>query len=286
MNTSLLNIIRRIVNQEGESILTNPQRLKPLFADYAKNEAKEDRIAFGRAIENGFYMELKRVPPEDRNRVKTALVPRLQIMTGFDTRRCVETIDLLEAVMFTPAQSSQPQQPRHVPTNATYHAPLTYPNQYQQPQQVLPGQTSQGIMADEKYCFSCGSVIKKMAQVCPKCGVKVGVEPPQSCMLCSRCGTQLPFGSPFCNRCGQSLGMPGSAPGTAIAGLVLGIISVVGAWVLWGIVPIIGIILSGVGMSKAKRENLQAGTAVAGLVLSIIGLVASLILFTSMLLFW
>jgi len=27
------------------------------------------------------------------------------------------------------------------------------------------------LMADEKYCFSCGSVIKKAAEVCPKCGV-------------------------------------------------------------------------------------------------------------------
>jgi len=27
-------------------------------------------------------------------------------------------------------------------------------------------------MADEMYCFSCGSVIKKIAEICPKCGVK------------------------------------------------------------------------------------------------------------------
>jgi RNA polymerase subunit RPABC4/transcription elongation factor Spt4 len=27
-------------------------------------------------------------------------------------------------------------------------------------------------MADEMYCFSCGSVIKKEAEICPKCGVK------------------------------------------------------------------------------------------------------------------
>ena len=27
-------------------------------------------------------------------------------------------------------------------------------------------------MADEMYCFSCGSIIKKIAEICPKCGVK------------------------------------------------------------------------------------------------------------------
>jgi RNA polymerase subunit RPABC4/transcription elongation factor Spt4 len=32
-------------------------------------------------------------------------------------------------------------------------------------------------MADEKYCFSCGSVIKKEAQICPKCGVNQSVFP-------------------------------------------------------------------------------------------------------------
>jgi uncharacterized membrane protein YvbJ len=29
-------------------------------------------------------------------------------------------------------------------------------------------------MADEMYCHSCGSVIKKIAEICPKCGVKQG----------------------------------------------------------------------------------------------------------------
>jgi RNA polymerase subunit RPABC4/transcription elongation factor Spt4 len=29
-------------------------------------------------------------------------------------------------------------------------------------------------MADEKYCSSCGAVIKKLAEICPKCGVKQG----------------------------------------------------------------------------------------------------------------
>jgi predicted amidophosphoribosyltransferase len=30
----------------------------------------------------------------------------------------------------------------------------------------------QTIAADEKHCPSCGSVIKKIAEICPKCGVR------------------------------------------------------------------------------------------------------------------
>ena len=43
---------------------------------------------------------------------------------------------------------------------------------------VLPTapQTQSAVMADEMYCFSCGSVIKKIAEICPKCGVKQSVQ--------------------------------------------------------------------------------------------------------------
>jgi hypothetical protein len=46
MNTNLLNRIKRIVADNGESILADPPRLKPLFSDYAKNELKEVRYKY------------------------------------------------------------------------------------------------------------------------------------------------------------------------------------------------------------------------------------------------
>jgi hypothetical protein len=67
-----------------------------------------------------------------------------------------------------------------------------------------------------------------------------------------------------------------------IAGLVLGILAAIGGWipglsyVSW-LLAIIGIVLSAIGMSKAKKANQPTGVSVAGLVLSIIGLVISLI---------
>jgi hypothetical protein len=67
-----------------------------------------------------------------------------------------------------------------------------------------------------------------------------------------------------------------------IAGLVLGILAAIGGWipgisyVSW-LLAIIGIVLSAIGMSKAKKTNQPTGACVAGLVLSIIGLVISFI---------
>jgi hypothetical protein len=63
-----------------------------------------------------------------------------------------------------------------------------------------------------------------------------------------------------------------------IAGLVLGILTSIGGWVTcissfsW-ILAVIGIVLSAIGMSKAKKANQPTGICVAGLVLSIIGFV-------------
>jgi hypothetical protein len=67
-----------------------------------------------------------------------------------------------------------------------------------------------------------------------------------------------------------------------IAGLVLGILSAIGGWipgisyVSW-LFAIVGIVLSTIGLSQAKKANQSTGVCVAGLVLSIIGLVISLI---------
>jgi len=38
-----------------------------------------------------------------------------------------------------------------------------------------PGQSK---APDEKFCSSCGNVIKKQAEICPKCGVRVGSPSP------------------------------------------------------------------------------------------------------------
>ncbi|MDR2048914.1 MAG: DUF4234 domain-containing protein, partial [Treponema sp.] len=100
MNTNFLTIIKRIVSEQGESILANPQQLKGLISDYAKDEPKPERLAFGRCIEYGAYTELKNAPPGGRAAVKNRLAQRLHSGEGLDPALCAEALDLLEAALF------------------------------------------------------------------------------------------------------------------------------------------------------------------------------------------
>jgi len=71
----------------------------------------------------------------------------------------------------------------------------------------------------------------------------------------------------------------------AVAGLILGILSLVGgsipvtaAFPMW-LFGLIGIILSAIARKKAKAAGQPSGVATAGLVLSIIGFILALITF-------
>ncbi|MDR2596124.1 MAG: hypothetical protein LBC76_02265 [Treponema sp.] len=105
MNANLLKILRQIIASHGENILSDPQRLKAVFSDLAKNEPKEDRVAFGRCIEMGFYNEFKRTQTEDeRQRLKITLANQLQVKTGIDKPHCNDALNLLEAAVFNTQQ--------------------------------------------------------------------------------------------------------------------------------------------------------------------------------------
>ena len=113
MNTNLLNIVKRIVAEMGEDILADPQKLKALFSGYAKNEPKEDRVAFGRCIEIGSYQELKSAPSvNERIHRKTTLIDQLNTKYGIDKARGADALELLEMVIFfentTPRQVNAP----------------------------------------------------------------------------------------------------------------------------------------------------------------------------------
>jgi len=129
MNTNMLNIVNRIVAEQGEGILTDAKRLFPYFSDYAKNENKEERVAFGRCIEMGAYQELKKTrAPDERQRVKATLATQMNAKTGVARPRCVDALDLLEAVLFKPARQPSPPQPQYPPQQV-------YPPQPQYPPQ-------------------------------------------------------------------------------------------------------------------------------------------------------
>jgi WD40 repeat protein len=114
MNANFLIIIKRIVSEQGEAILADPQRLKGWISDYAKDEPKAERLAFGRCIESGAYTELKNALPESRAAVKKRLAQKLHNEQGLDTALCVDALDVLEAAVWgipEPAGSVSQSQP-------------------------------------------------------------------------------------------------------------------------------------------------------------------------------
>jgi len=151
---------------------------------------------------------------------------------------------------------------------------------------VAPAVNTQGaaptqpVTADEMYCFSCGSVIKKIAAICPKCGVNQSMRSSTTAInvYCSSCGKTINKDASICPFCGVSQGSvsswKGDKKGPAIASLVLGI-NGLWAWLFPIVgfpVNILGLIMGVVGQKSSMKK-----LAMAGLILSIIGLVATII---------
>jgi RNA polymerase subunit RPABC4/transcription elongation factor Spt4 len=57
---------------------------------------------------------------------------------------------------------------------------------------------------DEKYCFSCGGIIKKEAEICPKCGVNQLKKSTTSALeiYCFSCGALIKKEAEICPKCG------------------------------------------------------------------------------------
>lgn len=127
---------------------------------------------------------------------------------------------------------------------------------------------------------------------------------------CPNCGAPNPANARFCVRCGAAFGVPAAtaqahaqpqynpaqpqytpapapaqpqyAPvqaaqpvqsnGKATAGFVLSLLSFLGLGITF-VMPLLGIIFSGLGISRAKTANSGKGLAVAGLVLGILSFV-------------
>jgi hypothetical protein len=100
MNTSFLSIVKRIITEQGEGILADPQRLKAFFSDLAKDVPKPLRIAFGRCVEAGAYNALKTaLDTANRAECKAVIAQRLRDEYGLDITLCGEALDILEAAL-------------------------------------------------------------------------------------------------------------------------------------------------------------------------------------------
>jgi hypothetical protein len=111
------------------------------------------------------------------------------------------------------------------------------------------------------------------------------VKTKEKVMFCKVCGKEINDSAVICPHCGcrttQEIQQVNSTPNGTSAAAVLGfILSLVSLFLsLYCIVPVLGIIFSGVGMSATSRgEKSGKGFAVAGLVISIISLILNIIL--------
>jgi hypothetical protein len=231
MNTNLLNIVNRIVTEQGEGILADAKRLFPYFSDYAKNEHKEERVAFGRCIEMGAYQELKRTRTlDERQRVKATLATQMNAKTGVARPRCVDALDLLEAVIFKPVQqpqySSQPQYPPQAYSQQPqYLQQPQYPQQVysQQPQANMPLNVNVNTSVYPQVSVQKSSSLGPAALICGILGLCGGAIPVVQYFTFILSILAIVFGSSAKKKAKQT----GQPTGMATAGVVLGIIAVI-----------------------------------------------------------
>ena len=109
MNAQLLSIVKRIIAEQGEYILSDPRRIKPFIKKYAHNVPQEERRALGRCIENGAYSILKTAQDAaERSSRKAAFALRLRDSLGLDIRLCAAALDIMEAALYGSAQPPRP----------------------------------------------------------------------------------------------------------------------------------------------------------------------------------
>ncbi|MDR2597679.1 MAG: zinc ribbon domain-containing protein [Treponema sp.] len=100
MNTNLLNIVNRIVAEQGEGILGEPRRVSAFFADLAKDEPKPQKNAFVKCLEHESAQLLKNAAEPERDACKQRLAQKLHDEEGLDLELCNDTVDLLALVLF------------------------------------------------------------------------------------------------------------------------------------------------------------------------------------------
>jgi len=100
MNTSLLDIVKQIVADQGDAILSDPKRVTAFFSDLARDVPKPPKYAFVKCLEHKFAQILKNASAADREDCKQQLAQTLNRKEGLDLALCSETLDLLAALLF------------------------------------------------------------------------------------------------------------------------------------------------------------------------------------------
>ena len=111
--------------------------------------------------------------------------------------------------------------------------------------------------------------------------------------FCASCGAEVSEGYAFCEKCGAPVDGAQAAPaqpvynaaapakqsnGMAIGGFVCSLLGFLGVLCCGGLLSIVGLILSIIGLKKAKElDGAGKGLAIAGIVLGALGLLGGAI---------
>ena len=132
-------------------------------------------------------------------------------------------------------------------------------------------------------CSSCGKGIADNTKFCPFCGAPCEQDVNTDTQENSGEGVYTSSAASAAYSAAAGTGQAGASKGLTIAGLVLGIVAIIFAfipgigWLGW-ICGIVGIVLSAISISASKKAGEKNGMAVAGLVLSILALAIGIIL--------
>jgi hypothetical protein len=100
MNDQFLAILKRIIAEQGESVLADAKRVRGQLSDFAADVPKAQKNTLVKCLEYGLYAELKNAPEENRAAVKDRLAQKLHDEEGLDSALCAEAMNLLETAVF------------------------------------------------------------------------------------------------------------------------------------------------------------------------------------------
>lgn len=119
------------------------------------------------------------------------------------------------------------------------------------------------------FCAQCGKQGTPGQQFCAGCGSRAGMQQPmnQPSMM------GQPIQQPVYNQ-QFNMGTGGATNGMATAGLICAILNIFFGWMVFGLLWIMGLIFSIIGLANAKRNNgAGRGAAIAGLIISVLALI-------------
>jgi len=101
MKADMQNIIKQIIAEAGEGILSDPKRMMAVFTDRAAGIPIQERTAMARCIELRVFAEMKGFgTEEDLRSRRVALAGRVQAVAGVDMAKCEEAIAAFELAVF------------------------------------------------------------------------------------------------------------------------------------------------------------------------------------------